>query len=282
MGYIGSISALDKATLKAEAHALQCFTAGPYNAITTSLPSVGSVCGFGPDRFAARYRTAACSNTLSQGLQKIQAAREIDFALVLALSSVWEKEFLAPSMARSTAGAFNMVCCLDRSGKLDDSPQDKKQKTATTLLRDELCGQDFARPISLRASKVLGPISRFRVVEILRASRPVLTVDFLRIFCNGLCTARRFHTEGDNKRVELDVRMNPTLSLITTSVLACTIVTSIWRQALVLPATSHLLHDLMTQVFLFGIVVMGFIDAFDYARRQDRRSIENLGNFGFA
>ena len=34
LSYIGSICAPDKATLKAEAHALQCTTAGPYNAIS--------------------------------------------------------------------------------------------------------------------------------------------------------------------------------------------------------------------------------------------------------
>ena len=62
--------------------------------------------------------------TRCQGLQKIQAARANDFAPFLALSPISEKEFLAPSMARSTAEAFNMVCCPDRDGKLDDSPQD--------------------------------------------------------------------------------------------------------------------------------------------------------------
>ena len=211
--YIGSISALDKATLKAEAHTLPCTSAGPYNAIPTSLLGVGSVCGLGPDlvgihsiSLAARHRTASCSNTLSQCLQKNQAAREDKFAPVLAFSSIWEKEFLAPSMARSTADAFNMVCCLDRNGKLDDSPQDRKHKAATTLLRDEIKRQDFAGPISLRASKGLGPISRFRVVEILlhmklvsRASRPGLTVGFLRVLCNGLCTAQRLHTGGEEQ-----------------------------------------------------------------------------------
>ena len=178
LGYIGSISAPDEAALKAEAHALQCTTAVPYRAIPTSLVGVGSVCGLRPDlvgihsvSLADRHRTAASSNTCSQGLQKIQAARENDFALVLALSSIWEEEFLAPSMARSTAEAFNIVCYLDRNGKLDDVPQDNKQKAATTSLRDELYRQDFAGPISLWASKV---------------------------------------------------RMNPTLSLITTSVLSGT------------------------------------------------------------
>ena len=69
---------------------------------------------------AARYRTAACSNTLNQGLEKIQAARAFDFAPII-----------APSMARGTAEAFNIVCRLDRNGKLDEVSQDKKQKFAT-------------------------------------------------------------------------------------------------------------------------------------------------------
>ena len=110
--YIKNICAHDKATLKAEAHALQYTNAGPYNAIHTSPLGVGSVCGLGPDlvgihsvSLAAHCRTAACSNTLSQGLEKIQAARAFDFAPILALCSNWEKEFLAPSMARSTAEA---------------------------------------------------------------------------------------------------------------------------------------------------------------------------------
>ena len=63
MSFIGSVCAPDKATLKAENHALQCTTAGPYNAIPSSLLGVGSVCGLGPDlvgiysiSLAARYR----------------------------------------------------------------------------------------------------------------------------------------------------------------------------------------------------------------------------------
>ena len=56
-------------------------------------------------------------------------------------------------MACSTANAFDIVCRLDRDGKLDEAPQGKKQKVATGLLRDKLFEQDFAGPISLRASK---------------------------------------------------------------------------------------------------------------------------------
>ena len=151
---------------------------------------------------AARYRVAACSTKLSQVLEKIQTVRGHSSALIFVLSSVWEKEFLVPSMACSTANAFDIVCSLDRDGKLDDVPQNKKQKVATGLLLDKLHDQDFAGPLSLRASKVLGPISRYRVADIdlhlklvSRAPRPGLLLGFLRILCNGLCTAQRFHTE---------------------------------------------------------------------------------------
>ena len=289
---------LTKATLKAEAHALHCTTAGPYNAIPTCLLGVGSVCGFGPDLvgihsvcLAARYRTAACSNTLNQGLEKIQAARAFDFAPILALCTTWEKEFLAPSMARSTADAFNKVCRLDRNGKLDEVSQDKKQKVATSLFCDKLHTQDFAGPISLRASKFLGLVSRYRIVDTLyymklasRASRPGRTLNF-HIFFNGLCTAQRFYAEGEEQTCKLDARMSPTLSVSHYN--ACPLLynmfTSLLGHATVLPRRSHLLHDLITQVYLrslqYGIVVMGFIDAFVYAHHQHRQNIDNPGNF---
>ena len=171
------------------------------------------MCGLGPHlvgihsiSLAARYRTAACSNTLDRGLEKIQAARAFDFAPTLALCSNWEKEFPPPSIASSTADAFDIVRCLDHDGKLDEVSQDKRQKVATSLLCDKLLTQDFAGSISLRASKVLGPISRYRFADILhhmkdvsRVSRPGLTVGFLCILCNVLCTAQRFHTEGDEQ-----------------------------------------------------------------------------------
>ena len=75
LSFIGSACAPDEATLKAEADALQCTTAGPFNARLSNLLGVGSVCGFGPNlvgihsiSFAARYRVSACSTALTQGL----------------------------------------------------------------------------------------------------------------------------------------------------------------------------------------------------------------------
>ena len=101
--FIGYVCAPDKATLKAENHALQCTTAGPYNAIPSTLLGIGSVCGLGPDlvgihslSLAARYRVAACSTTLSRGLEKINTARGHNCTPLFALSPIWEKNFLFP------------------------------------------------------------------------------------------------------------------------------------------------------------------------------------------
>ena len=47
LGCIGSISAPDEATLKEESYALQCTTAGPYNALPTRLLHAGFVRGLG-------------------------------------------------------------------------------------------------------------------------------------------------------------------------------------------------------------------------------------------
>ena len=89
LSFVGSVCAPDKATLKAESHALQCTTAGPYNAIPSSRLQVSSICGLGPDvvgihsiSLAARYRIAACSSTLSRGLQKINTAPGQTIALL--------------------------------------------------------------------------------------------------------------------------------------------------------------------------------------------------------
>ena len=93
LGYLGSISAPDRATIKGEAQALQCSAAGPYNAIPADLLRAGSVCGLGVDLFgirilslAARFRTAANSNTLVNGLAKTSAGREYNGVSLFALT----------------------------------------------------------------------------------------------------------------------------------------------------------------------------------------------------
>ena len=132
-------------------------------------------------------------------------------------------------MACSTANAFDIVCSLDRDGKLDEAPQNKKQHFATSLLRGKLHEQDFAGQTSLRASRALGPISRYRVADILhhmklvsRASRPGLLVAFFASSVTGYARLKDFTQRNLITRVVLDVRMNPTLSHITMSVPGCT------------------------------------------------------------
>ena len=93
LSFIGSVCAPDKATLKAETHALHCTTAGPYNTIPSKLLAVGSVCGLDPDlmgihslSLAGRCRVAACSTTLSRGLEQISTARRHSYTPLFALS----------------------------------------------------------------------------------------------------------------------------------------------------------------------------------------------------
>ena len=150
-----------------------------------------------------------------------------------------------PLLAHSTAGAFDIVCRLDRNDTLDEVRQNNKQKVATGLLLDKLHKLGSAGLLSSRASRALGPISRYRAAGarfcwayfpssfielrtsclmkiVSRASRPELTVGVIRILCNGLCTAQRFHTEEHDDTCRVGCPMNLTLSQITTSVSGCT------------------------------------------------------------
>ena len=53
LGFFGSKAAPDEATLRDEAHALQCTTEGPYNAFPTDLLRLGSMCGLGLDKLGS-------------------------------------------------------------------------------------------------------------------------------------------------------------------------------------------------------------------------------------
>ena len=57
-----------------------------------------------------------------------------------------------------------------------------------------------------------------------------------------------------------------------------------WRHATILPPRNCLLHDLISGVFLqslqYGILVLGFLDAFVYAHHKHRHDSANAGNFG--
>ena len=299
LGFIGSVCARDKATLTAENHGLQCTTAGPYNAITSSLLQVGSICGLGPDligihsiSLAARYRVAACSSTLRRGLEITNEARGHNCTLLFALSPAWERDFLFLSMTFHTANAFDIVCRMDRDDILDEVPQNKKKKVATGLHLDKLRTQDFAGPLSSRALRVLRPIGRHRIADILphmkrvsRASRPGLLVGFLRILCDGLCAAQRFHTAENHHTCRIGCPDEPdSLPHYNMCPRVYNLFLSFWRHATMVPPRNCLLHDLISRVFLrslqYGIVVLGFLDAFVYAHHKHRLDSAIAGNFG--
>ena len=118
-----------------------------------------------------------------------------------------------------------------------------------------------------------------------RASRPGLTVGVLHILCNGLCTALKFHTEEHDHTCRVGCPDEPdSLSHYNVCHRLYNTLASFWGNATILPQRNHILHDLITLVFLrslqYGIVVVGFINAIVYAHHLHRRSIENPGNFG--
>ena len=150
----------------------------------------------------------------------------------------------------------------------------KKQKVATFLLLDKLHTQDFAGPHSRRASRVLGPISRHRIADILhhmnivsRASRPGYSLASFASNVMGSALHGDFTLQKTITPAVWDAQMNLIPSLITMGVPRLyNIFLSFWRRATILPPRNCLLQDLIFQVFLrslqYGIVVLGFLDAF--------------------
>ena len=178
LSYSGSISARHEATLKAKAHALSVL---PQERTTLFPPGVGSVCCLGLDLVGIhcislkdRDRTAACSNTPSQGFDK-----EYDFSHVLFALLQLRKGISCTLGVLQHWGSIR----LDRNGKLDDSPQDMKQKAATTLLSDELHRHDYAGPRHSASH------------ETCVACFSSWAYRWFPVLCNGLCTAQRFHAE---------------------------------------------------------------------------------------
>ena len=83
--------------------------------------------------------------------------------------------------------------------------------------------------------------------------------------------------------VVLDVQMNLTLFHTTMSVQGCTTFLFLSGDMLRFCYRKLFLHDLITRVFLqnfhYGIVVLGFFDAFVYAHHEHRQDSENSGKF---
>ena len=250
------------------------------------------MCGLGPEMvgiysisYAARYRVAACSSTLNQGLDKIQTARGHTCAPIFALDPPWP---VAPRMLSVLFVAWTVMANLVKFRRI---------KSRRLLLDCFLTNHMNKALLCLFPFEALKSWDRSVVIE-LRTSCPhetcfrvLLVLDSLLVSFASLvpryAQLRDFILKSMIIRVVLDAQMNLTLSHITTSVPGCMydIFTSFWGHTTVLPPQrNHLLHDLITRVFLRSlqcwIVLMGFIDAFVYAHHQHRGGLGNSGNFG--
>ena len=101
------------------------------------------------------------------------------------------------------------------------------------------------------------------------ASRLGLLVGFIRILCNGLCIAQRFHTDEHDHTCRIGC---PDELGSLTRYSECPRLYNIF----IFLET----RDLITRVFMrsiqYGIVVLGFLDAFVYAYHKQRLDSENF------
>ena len=154
------------------------------------------------------------AEVLERSVRRVGTSALLFFAL-----QAWEQEFLVPSMAFNTANAYDIVCRLDRDDTPNEVPQNKKQKITTGLLLDKLQKQDFAGPLSSRASRVLGPISRHRVVDTLHYMKLLVSFESYVIGC---ALHRDFTLKSMITPAVLDAQMNLTLFHTTMNVPSCT------------------------------------------------------------
>ena len=101
--------------------------------------------------------------------------------------------------------------------------------------------------------RVADILPRMKIVS--RASRPELTVGVLRILCNGLCTAYRFHTEEHDDTCRVGCPNEPdSLSDCNECLRLHDRFTSCWRHATVFPRRNHdLITHLYLQAFIMGL-----------------------------
>ena len=133
----------------------------------------------------------------------------------------------------------------------------KSRKLPPDTLVDKLRTQDFAGSLSSRASRVLGPISRHRIADILLhlklvsgASRLGLLIGFFRTLSHGLCTVGRFHTAENYHSCRIGcLDESDSLTHFNLRPRLHKIFISFWRHATILPPRNCLLHDVQISFF---------------------------------
>ena len=134
LSYVGLLAAPDQATVTDESRALQRLAAGPYDSIPTKVGLMIAVCRIHGFSLAARFQFAAHSDTLSEGLEKLQAARSSLLTTLHAASTDWDRTFLHRSMEFATTSENNLVHWMDQSGRKLCLPAHKLQIAACGML----------------------------------------------------------------------------------------------------------------------------------------------------
>ena len=121
-----------------------------------------------------------------------------------------------------------------------------------------------------------------KLILTLRAIMISQEVHFVAGDFNGIAW-QRFHTEEHDHTCRVGCPNEPdSLTHYNECPRLYNIFVSFWRHATILPQRNRSLHDLITRVFIqsrqYGIVVLGFLDAFVYAHKH-RQDSENPGNF---
>ena len=142
----------------------------------------------------------------------------IEFLFSLSLQSGRTNFLLLPWLAPRMLSILSVACTVMTN--LMKLRRKRNRRLSLEYSVTNFLEQDFAGPISLRASEVLGPVSRCRVADVQphmklvsRASCPGLIVGVLRILCNGRCTAQRFHTDEHDHTCRVGCPNEPDSSL---------------------------------------------------------------------
>ena len=172
--------------------------------------------------------------------------------------------------------AYEYVCHVDHACRIAGSPSDKKQEAATALVRGTIQKRDCAIPIAARASRILGPIWRHLMAQIIpvnctaaRACRPGLGVGILRVLCNGMCTAQRFHADDEGPYCRVGCPAEP-------DSLTHNRCPPVQHQSFISRPHNS---DFFLRSLQYENLVMGIIDAFVHAHNNHRRNTDNSGNF---
>ena len=143
------------------------------------------------------------------------------------LISEWTEKFLYPSMVHSTMKAYELVSRVDGTGTIADYSNDKKQKAATNLLREEFKNRISPSMLLCVSPKLLALSvdsvlhrSCFRCVMYRVPLVLVYLWLFFAFFAMACVRHNGFTLRERSRDVELDVWTNPILFLITMNALS--------------------------------------------------------------